>query len=924
MTLRLSTVSDTGTQWKSEPTMAAMKFIIRLAARYSRLVILAVLVITGIAALRLPQLEVSVAAEAIVARDDPLRSVHAETERTFGSTDSVAVVVSDAELFTPEKLTAVRTMAEQLTQLPFVGGTDNLYTLRRGRLTDDELVEFSPYLDPIPATPEEAEAVRGSALKNPFVVRNLLAEDGRTMAIRIRLKADHAHNDRAIVAGIEQVIAPLRGELTRVYALGLPQIRAALSTLIVNDQVTLLPLSLAALLIALLFTLGRWEGMLLPLATAFTSVIWTLALMVVWGIPLNVITSVVPLLLVVVGSTQDIHLLSAFFAATRDGMNRTEAIDAMAAVTGLAVLLSFVTTCVGFLATALNNIQLLQEFALVASVGLLFNFVITTLLVPAVLVRGSARWQPARRRAAADRFQRFAQRLFDIVSRRRPTVLALSWVLAVAAGAGATRLQVNNNTLDFFPGDAPIIAQSQHLHRELAGTQSFDIVLASGIEGTFERVRYLQQIEQLQRYLDHTGHFDKTQSFVDIVKEINRVMAGLAPDEHALPEEDAVVREFLLFGDAAHRRPYVSGDLAQTRITVRHNITSSRQLEQAVADIHAFVAANIDPALRVSISGASILSQRAGDALAAGQAKSLLLIVVAIYVIISILFVNLKAGALALVPNILPIVILFGVMGFADIPLNTGTAMVAAIAVGICVDDTMHFLVRYNQEMAVRPSTDEAIRATLAAVARPMMSTSIALALGFGMLALSSFPPVVHFGLLGSLVILLALAANFVITPILLSYVRLVTVWDVLGVQVQSRLLEHCDLFHGMRKLQVRHLIAMSTRRAFDAGAQIVHEGDASHELFVVLDGRVRAQRQRADGTLDELNTLGVGDIFGEVALAADARRTADVVALEKTEVLVLRWRDLKGLIKYMPRTASRLILNIAASLGQRLIARKF
>lgn len=308
--------------------------------------------------------------------------------------------------------------------------------------------------------------------------------------------------------------------------------------------------------------------------------------------------------------------------------------------------------------------------------------------------------------------------------------------------------------------------------------------------------------------------------------------------------------------------------------------------------------------------------------MAAGQAKSLVSVLAAIFLIISAVCMNLKAGALAVVPNVLPIVVLFGVMGYAGIPLNAGTAMVAAIAIGICVDDTTHFLVRYHQEMAVQATIDGAIGATMEAEARPIMATTLALTLGFGVLALSSFPPVVHFGLLGALVFVLALAATFVVTPILLCHVRLVTVWDVMSVHVRSQLMVKCDLFRGIGRFQVRKLIAMSSRKTFDVGEYIVRRGDESYELFVILQGPVQAQRRDAAGEQVLLNKMGIGDVFGEIALTANAKRTADVVVLEKTEVLALRWTDLQGLGRYMPRTSSRLLLNIAAGMGQRMISR--
>ncbi len=900
-----------------------MEWLISFAAARARWVLVALLAITGFAVLLLPRLDVRISTDSMMVEGGADGQVYQESLRTFGSSDAVIVFVHDDDLFTPKSLAAVRSLVDELGGLPFVEAVDSLFSVQQGRLSDDELVEFAPYLEPIPTTPQAVAAVKSAALANPFVARNLLSVDGRTMAVNVRLK-DGVGGEHSVVQAIEAAIGPLRAQVDEVFALGQAHVSASISAHIVNDQAMILPLSLVALLLALLFALGRWEGVVVPLLTAVASVIWTLAFMVLIDISLNVMTSVVPLLLVVVGSTEDVHLLSAYCARRGEGLGNRPAIDAMAAGTGLAVLLTFATTFMGFLAITLNDIRLLRDFGLVASSGLLFNFVITTLMVPAVLALRDSCSLPVRESGSVDLYKRIARWLYRLAFRRRLLILLVTLLLLAGALLGALKLRVNNNIMDYLPDGSEVIEQAQRLHRELAGIQSFDVLLSSGIEGTFERLRYLQEIEKLQRFLDHTGHFDKTLSFNDLLKEVNRVMEGLSPGEHYLPEHDAVVREFLLFMDAEYRRAYVSDDLSETRITVRHNITSSHALKQALAGIEGFVAQHIDPGLQVTVTGESILNQRAGDALAAGQAKSLMLIVATIFLIVTVVFVNPKAGALAVVPNLLPIIILFGVMGFSGLPLSTGTAMVAAIAVGICVDDTIHFLMRYHQEIARQPSSEDAILATMEEEARPIMSTSVALSLGFGVLALSSFPPVVHFGLLAALVFVLALVATFVVTPILLSYVHLVTLWDVLGVQLKSTLTENCVLFHDMRPLQVRKLIAMSSRRVFEASEKIVRQGDESHELFVILAGRARAQRAGADGELEILNTMGVGDVFGEIGLAADTGRTADVVALENTEVLTLRWTDLQNLARYMPRTSSRLILNIASGMGKRMISRHF
>ena len=220
-----------------------------------------------------------------------------------------------------------------------------------------------------------------------MIAGDLLAQDGATMAVAIYLadQIDAQASDAEVVAAIEAAIRPLAGEFDRVFQIGPPAVREAITRRILQDQVTLLPLSVVVLVLALTVAMKRPRYAPVPLVTAGLSVLWTLGLMAALSIPLNLVTAIVPALLIIVGSTEDIHLLTAYQAGIREGRERGEAIGFMASSTGLAVLLTFVTTYLGFLSIALNDIRILQQFGLVASTGLLFNFVITVLLVPIYL-----------------------------------------------------------------------------------------------------------------------------------------------------------------------------------------------------------------------------------------------------------------------------------------------------------------------------------------------------------------------------------------------------------------------------------------------------------------------------------------------------------------------------------------------------------
>jgi len=900
-------------------TITLMKKIILFAARHPWALLLIVTAITIAAASQLDQLKFNISAQSMMVEGGADIEFYRKTLDTFGSEDVTILFVSDADLFEADKLASIKEAIDGIESLPFVSRTESLYSINDIK-TVDENIELSPYLAKIPDTPEAAKAIITSALENPFIADNLLSPSGNSMAINIYFNArtDDPDFDQLASRELDRFIAPLDEKLDTAYQIGSSYIRSAISEKITQDQKTVLPLALLVLLVTLGLTLRRLSGVVIPLLTAGLSVVWTLGLMAAIGLPVNVMTSIVPALLVIIGSTEDIHLLSEYLTGISKGLDKRAAIDRMANKMSLAITLTFITTYLGFLSISLNDLQLLREFGLVASTGLLLNFLITVLLVPVSLrLFGSTRNRKKRTKDSS--IQRLAGSLFRFIQQHRRATIVVSVLILLLASAGASLLRVNNNSLDYFGTDSPVIQRIQTLQNEIAGIQTFSIVLTAGIEDTFLKLRYLEEVEKLQHFLTDSGIADKTLSFVDYLAMINKAMMDEEDGNLELPEEDELVQEYMLFVDHKHVKSFVSDDFSQVNILVRHQIESSYELGQAVDRIRAFADSELDAGLRLNTTGQSVLTARAADYLASAQAKSLMLMVVVIMIIVSLLFVNTKAGIFAVIPNLFPIIVLFGFMGFSGIPLDTGTAMTAAIAIGICVDDTMHFMVRYHQISQTEKNEQRVLEQTVLEESIPIVSTSIALACGFGALAMSDFPPIAYFGLLSALVMLLALVATFIITPTLLSFTRLITVWDLLSVHLQTEITRSCKLFAGMRPSQIKRAILLSSVHTFAQGDVVIKEGEPGRDFFVILEGSADAQITPPNEKTIHIRRMEAGDVFGEIALVSNVPRTADVVAHQDLKVLVMDWDSISRITKVYPRIAAKLYQNLSSILGERL-----
>ncbi len=899
-----------------------MAYVLKFSTRHPLLLLPFLLLITLLAALQIPHLKISIAAQSMLEKHTPAWDLLQRTEARFGKDEVSVIYLGDPELFTPAKLKLVRDAVREIDALPFVDRSSSLFSARNVQNRDGN-ISTRPFFETIPDAPDQIARTRDLALSNPLLRDNLIARDGSALAVNVyfRDRGDDADFDNRAATAIADLLAPLEGQLEQVFQIGAPDIRNRLNTRIDQDRETLLPLAMAVLILTLGLSLRRLSGALIPLFTATLSVMWTLGLMAFLAIPLSIVTSIVPALIIVIGSTEDIHLMTEYMTGIRQGKDRRAAIDFMAEHMGLTISLTFLTTYIGFLSISLNDIELLYQFGLIASTGLLFNFLITVLSVPVLLRWLGERKAPKHGSGNNARllYQRLAMGVLRLVATNQGMVWYFISLVSVIALLGALTLRINNNPMDFLEPDSPLHAQAERVHQDLSGIHTFSIVLESGIEDTFLQVRYLQELKDIQRELSRMGSFDRSYSFADFIGLINSVMDEDVDDPTELPELDGIVREYMLFIQHHDVRGYVSPDYGKAKILVRHNIGSSEKLNAELDRLETFMAREVDPAFKVYITGESVLSNRAVSTMAHGQFQSLLLLAAAIWLIVSLLFLNARAGFVALLPNLLPVLVLFGVMGYTGIALDAGTSMVAAIALGICIDDTMHMMSRFHANLKRYHNTNQALSRTVADEALPIVTTTLALAAGFGVLATSTFAPVAHFGLLSAMVMLLAMIAAFVVLPLLLGGSELLTVWELLSLQLRDDLLRKSPLFNGLGTWQIKKVILSGEIRKLPHGAELLSRGHAGHEVFIVLQGKAESRRYHNDGSITVLETLEAGGTLAEHVLSAAADPDLEVVALGDLEVLVFDWQRIHQISKAFPFLALRLYRNLAAILGRSL-----
>jgi hypothetical protein len=312
-----------------------------------------------------------------------------------------------------------------------------------------------------------------------------------------------------------------------------------------------------------------------------------------------------------------------------------------------------------------------------------------------------------------------------------------------------------------------------------------------------------------------------------------------------------------------------------------------------------------------------VLVNKAIDDIARGQAQSLLVACISIYFILALLFASFRVGLIALIPNAVPVLVYFGIMGLADIPLNTVTGLVACIVLGIAVDDSIHYMTRFSE--AARAHADERAGTieALQSVGRPVTFTSIGLCLGFLVMATSNLRTFIHFGVLSSFTMFVAWLLDVTLTPALCSRMRIVNLWDVLTLDLGPDLQRTIPLLSGLRRSQARAVALMTNLQTFPAGHSLMRLGESGDEMYVIIEGELVIWIDR-DGKREELVRLRRGDVVGEVALFSN-RRTADVEVASDARLLCLNRDSLDRLRSRFPRIASIVFRNLAEILAGRV-----
>jgi predicted RND superfamily exporter protein len=889
----------------------------RWIARHPWLVLLAGAALTLLATAQLLQpdgslrLRIDPSVHTLVVPGIPAQATEDEIERRFGHREQVVVVVRTADIFAPESLDAVSALSRELYALPGVESVQSLTTTALPRRSGDMLT--FERLGEQPVTP----AQRAAALANPLIRDQLVAGDGRATAIVVDLDTDDDAQLRAL--GLPQRILDLaEGYATsalQVHVTGSPVLRAATSAAVVDQLAWVIPAIAVLMSVFLALVFRSIRGVALPLVIVAVALLWTLGTMAVLGLSLNLITCLVPPLVVTMGLAYCAHIVSEFDALQRGAEQRSrpeQSLELLRSMSSPVALTAF-TTMIGLLALCISPLPAVRDFALLSALGVVYSAVLALTLAPALLqIFARPRHRP---KARADWFERLAHRLGRFDTRYRRSILIVAALVLLSALAAGSRVHVGDQFIGVFEPGARVRADYEAANAALGGVTPMNILIDGYAGGVLTDPDIVAALDRLQNWLREQTEVGAVNGLPDHLRVLNQTLMNAAAD--TLPTEQTTIEQLLFFGDSRALRATINADRSATQIALRLTVDETVEVDAFLQRLRAQLAALPQP-LVAKVAGEAVLATESVDIVTSGQLQSIVLALLLIYACLALQFASFKTGLMATLPTLLQTAIYFGGLGLSGVTLNATTSLVECLVLGLAVDDTIHYLARFNHAARNKASESRGAVAALAAVLRPVTLTKAVLALGFLVLITGDLHNQVVFGWLAALTLVAAWLVDVLVTPAFMSGVRIVTLWDTLRVNLGADVQETIPLLSGLSTRQARVFALMANLQTVPAATRLMTEGevcgdgtpgDPAGDIYVVIDGSLRVWIER-DGQAIELNTLSRGAVVGEVGYFGQ-KRMANVDTLSDTRLLRFDDADQERICRQYPRVAARVFLNL-------------
>jgi len=778
--------------------------------RFKTLLIMAVL-IAAIAS-QLPKLTIDISTEGFLRKTDPTLIEYNNFRDQFGRDELIIVAIRSSEIFEGNFLEKLKKLHEDLKEnVPYIEDITSLINARNTRGEKDELI-VEDLLENWPNTPEEMALIRQRTIDNPLYKNLLISEDSKMTTIVIQTQAhssagegidvlegfeDDANRDLTdsgksdgkeyltdkenseVVHAVNKIAEKYKGPDFEIYIAGLPAVTHFLKQSMMKDVRRFLLLSFITVAILLFIMFRRVSGVVLPLLIVILSLVSTMGLMAVFGAPIKLPTQILPSFILAVSVGYSVHILAIFYQNFLKSRSREEAIVYSVGHSGLAVVMTAATTAGGLFSFSTSEVAPIADIGIFAGTGVLLAMVYTIILLPALLAVMPVKIIKNKRELSEDTaIDRFLAKTGRISTGHPYKILIISAVIIALSIVGIMRIRFSHDVLKWLPKENSSRIATEKIDKELRGSVSLEIIIDTGKENGLYDPDILNRMEETVAYLEtlEAGKVfaGKAWSLTAILKETNRALHENRQEFYAIPQnKNLIAQELLLFENSGSddMEDFTDNRLSKARLMVKVPFVDAVAYTEFLEKVNDHLQ-KMYPDVRITVTGMTALLFRTVTNAIAGMSKSYIYALIVITILMIILIGRVRIGLLSMVPNLAPIIVTLGIMGWLKIPMDLFTMLVGNIAIGLAVDDTIHFMHNFRRYFEESGDAKFAIMETLHTTGRAMLVTSCVLSVGFFIFMFATMNNLIHFGFLTGLAIVLALLADYFIAPALMVVVN--------------------------------------------------------------------------------------------------------------------------------------------------------
>lgn len=739
----------------------------------NRIVLLiAIIAITLFLSLYLSDLKMADYETTWFSKGDPILKTYNEFEETFSGGELIVVAYESDNPFNELELAYISHLSQELGNVPYVNKATSLTTVYDIVGTEEGL-EIKPLMDEYPKTDEDVSALNHRINLNPFFTGNLISKDAETIGIVLSL--DIVIKDEKAISEINREITTVIRKILskehkitgrRFYLVGNTITDAEISIMMEKDMQRFFPLAVLLGAVMLFLIFKSLSSTIFPLITIFLGLIWTLGLKGLTNSPITPITTTLFALITVIGIANSIHLISHYRLELPRLKDKKQTLLETYERVGKPCLFTSLTTALGFGSLSISHIPAIRNLGIFASFGIMSTFILSMILIPVGLQ--STKVNPKIVRTKEHKWG-MLKWIGTFNLKYSKLILILSVLIVLFMALGLPRIHVEGSMLEYLKKGSALRRAAEFVDGKLNGISSTEVIIC-GKPDSFKNPEVLREIENLQKLVENHSKVSTSYSVVDHLKLINRALNNGNQEYFNIPETKEAIAQCLLLYEMSGgtgTENYATTDYDMARISIRTQQMNEEERKELIEEIRKYTDKNFNQ-FDVEITGLDNLFRKLTERIVLTQIHSLGLAFLVILGLMVLLF-GFRGGLVSILPNIFPIVFVLGLMGYARFYLNIATAIIASIAIGIVVDDTIHYFSHFRHEFAVTGDREQAMKRALQKVGRALCFTSLILALGFTIFLISETSILLDYGILSSIAVITALLGDLFIGPVLLT-----------------------------------------------------------------------------------------------------------------------------------------------------------